>query len=403
MNDNTKYIHDEYINSVLEKIAIKSDIESWHYEKQFFQNVAQNYFGVILPVKLNGKKEGKEISLNLVLKLAPTDERYRVSGAVTSFFQREIFIYSDILPSYRKIRNEITTLSDFIVPECYYLKKDYCEEVITMQNMCANGYTPFVNDSILDIEHLVISIKCLANFHALSFILKKQESHLFNIAQSTCVPLSRKENERFYTILQDRLTKALKVFSNTQYVPALERLQKDCDKFVEACYKSVNALVLCHGDIWKENLLFKYEHGTPVSVCMIDYQTARISSPAYDVLYLIISSSGQDLRNQHYKQLLDTYYQTLSENLLEAKIPVNKIYSRQMFDADLIAVAPACLVIANTAIWLSSGCQQDGHVKSKIVLETEEDIQKAICLYKNRMTAILDDLISYGYLKDVLE
>ncbi|XP_022118213.2 uncharacterized protein LOC110995380 [Pieris rapae] len=402
MNDNN-LIRDDYLNSVLEKIAIKSELESWNYEKQFFQDVAQNYFGVIIPIKLNGKKEGQEISLNLVLKLAPTDERYRVSGAVTSFFQREIFIYSDILPAYRKIRNDITTLSDFIVPECYYIKNDYCEEVIAMQNMCANGFIPFVNESILDIEHLMISIKCLANFHALSFILKKQENHLFNIAQSTCVPLSNNANERFITILLDRLTKALKVFSNTQYVPALQRLEKDCDKFVELCYKSVNALVLCHGDIWKENLLFKYEHDKPVSVCMIDYQTTRISSPAYDVLYLIISSSAQDLRRQYYNQLLDTYYQTLSENMLEAKMPINTIYSRQMFDADLITVAPACLVIANTAIWLSSGCQQEGHVKSKIVLETEEDIQKAICSYKNRMTAILDDLISYGYLNNVLE
>lgn len=257
MADNN--ICDEYLNNVLDNIAIKWEFESWNYEKHIFQKIAQNYFGVIIPSILCGKRKGKEISFNLVLKLAPTDERYRVSGAVTHFFLREIFVYSDILPKYKKIQSEINTLSDFIAPECYYLNKDYCNEIIVMQNMCVDGYIPLVNDSFLDIEHLMISIKCLAKFHALSLILRERDTSLFDIAQTTCVPLSRKANERFIIILLDRLKKALEVFSNTQYVPALQRLERDCDTFVEACSKSVNQLVLCHGDIWKENLLFKYE------------------------------------------------------------------------------------------------------------------------------------------------
>lgn len=119
------------------------------------------------------------------------------------------------------------------------------------------------------------------------------------------------------------------------------------------------------------------------------------------MLYLIISSSEEQLRRQHYNQLLDTYYQILQGILLEAKIPKD-IYSREMFNGDLHTVAPACLIVANTAIWLSSGLQQEGHVKSKIILKTEEDRQKAINLYKSRISSIFDNLKSFGYLENIL-
>ncbi|CAG4959806.1 unnamed protein product [Colias eurytheme] len=389
-------INEEYIKNILECVVIDSKIENWKYEKETFVNIAQNYFGVIIPISLVGRNQKGEVVLNLVLKLAPTDERYRVSGAVTIFFAKEIFVYSSVLPKYQDIQNNISGLLGFVVPKCYYINNDYCKEAVVMQNMCAEGYHPFTKDVFLDIEHLLLSVKCLAQFHALSFILREREAALYETAKSTCVPLNRENNKRFMDILKDRLNKGLIKFSNTQYAALFQKLETDCETLAEAMYNSVNETCLCHGDIWKENLLFKYMDGRPISVCMIDYQTTRMSSPAFDVLYLIITGSTSQFRSQHFKQLLDTYFQTLEEILLEANVPNG--YSRQLFEEDLKTVGPACFCIANTAIWLSSGLQQEGHVRSKIVLETEQDKETAVKVYKNRVKDIIDDLNSYGFL-----
>lgn len=131
---------------------------------------------------------------------------------------------------------------------------------------------------------------------------------------------------------------------------------------------------------------------------MIDYQTARICSPAYDAMYLIISSTSTILRNRYFLEILDIYYRTFESALKEAGLNSEEIYSRPMFDYDLKVVSPACLITANTALWLSNGLQQEGHVRSKLVWNTEEEKEIAVNKYKEIVKAIIDDLSYYGYL-----
>lgn len=131
--------------------------------------------------------------------------------------------------------------------------------------------------------------------------------------------------------------------------------------------------------------------------CLIDFQTARISSPTFDVLFLILSSTDTYLRQNYFYKFLDIYYETFNFDLKEAKINTQE-YSRRNFDYDLTVVGPACFIIANTALWLSNGLQQEGHVRSKQIWTTEEEKLKALNSYKEIVMNLLDDLKSYGYL-----
>ncbi|VVD03612.1 unnamed protein product [Leptidea sinapis] len=293
-----KMISEDQISEVIQIIATNLRIKEWSYEKQSFKNIAQNYFGVLIPVSLFNLSNEDNVKLELVLKLAPTNEQYRVSGAVTTMFQKEIFVYTTIMPTYRKFQNDIKHLEP---------------------NMCADGFMPFVESLVLDYNHILISLKCLAQFHAMSFILKETEHRLYKDIEEICVPLSRQTNKRFMDILKDRLMKAINKFSNSQYVQLFNYLFENCEQLVEDTFKNVNGLCLCHGDVWKENFLYKY------------------------------------------LKLLNIYYETFEEILNEAQLNVGTLYSREMFNEDLSSVAPACLIIANTAIWLSSGLQEEGH------------------------------------------
>lgn len=145
-------------------------------------------------------------------------------------------------------------------------------------------------------------------------------------------------------------------------------------------------------------LNFFFQENKPVSCCLIDYQTTRISSPAFDTLYLIISSTHTNLRRKHYHQLLDIYYQTFDQTLKETGLNSQLLYSTQTFAKDLKIVAPACLITANTALWLSNGLQEEGHVRSKKVLSTLEEKEKAINAYKSVVGSIIEDFYKYGYL-----
>lgn len=252
-------ISEEYLSAVIRKIAAVNHIEDWSYNQVKFQSIAQNYFGIIIPVVLLGKSKGEEIKLKLVLKLAPTNENYRVSGAVTVMFVREIFMYSVVLKKYQEMQKHMPKKSQFIMPQCYFVQELYCKEAIALQDMCEEGYKPYTHEMFLDLDHTLISLKSLAKFHALSFHLKKDNPKLYEDIALSCVPLTDRTNLRYIEIVRDRLDKALKKFERTKYIPLLQKLKQNCAKFFNAAVHSVRNTCVCHGDIWKENILYKYE------------------------------------------------------------------------------------------------------------------------------------------------
>ncbi|KAJ8709200.1 hypothetical protein PYW07_009026 [Mythimna separata] len=391
-------ISEEYLGAVIRKIAAVNHILHWSYDQVKFENIAQNYFGVLIPIVLSGKRRGKDVKYSLVLKLAPTNEQYRVSGAVTVMFVREVYMYSVVLRKYGEIQEGLPKTSQYIIPRCYFVHEEYCKEAIALQDMCAAGYKPYTHEMFLDLSHTLLSLKSLAKLHAFSFILKNKNQELYEEIAQTCIPLTEHTNLRYMEIMRDRLDQALKTFDRTLYIPLLFKLRLNCAEFFYAAGHSVQNSCLCHGDIWKENILFKYEGNKVVSACIIDYQTARISSPAYDVMYLIISSTNTKLRNKYLHQLLDIYFRTFEMILKELGLESKEIYSRQMFDKDLKVVSPACVIAANTALWLSNGLQEVGHVRSKNVLNTKEEKAMALDTYKGIVKAIMDDLSRFGYL-----
>lgn len=389
-------ITDGVLKEILSNVAVANNLSEWYYVRKHFETIGQNYFGIIIPVVLNGINR-KMKSFNLVLKLAPTDPRYRISDAVTFLFSREVYMYDVVLKKYEEIQFDFLHESQYIIPKCYFVSKEYCKEIIVMQDMCADDYKPYTYQMFLDVEHISISLKSLAKLHALSFVLKHQDSILYDEITKVCEPLTESTNKRYIDIMSDRLSRALEKFENTDYVPMFIYLKQNISKLFDVALSGTTETCICHGDIWKENILFKYKDNVPISACLIDYQTSRISSPAFDTLYLIISSTNRQLRENHFHSLLDLYYQMFEKILTESGLSAKNAYSREMFEKDLRIVWPACLIVANTALWLSSGLQEQGHVKSKHILKTQEEKDEAVIQYKMIIKAIIDDLSTFGY------
>lgn len=96
--------------------------------------------------------------------------------------------------------------------------------------------------------------------------------------------------------------------------------------------------------------------------------------------------------------MLEVYYEIFSNALNQAKLEPRTLYPRTSLYSDLRVVGPACFIIANTALWLASGLQEDGHVRSKRVWNTEEEKAMAVESYKCLIKALIDDFTTYGYL-----
>lgn len=95
--------------------------------------------------------------------------------------------------------------------------------------------------------------------------------------------------------------------------------------------------------------------------------------------------------------LVNVYYTSFSTLFNNVNMNAKDVYSKEEFLNDLKICAPSAFIVANTAIWLSSGMQQEGHVRSRIVCNSEEDKIVAANTYKSRITSVLDDFFAIGY------
>lgn len=74
--------------------------------------------------------------------------------------------------------------------------------------------------------------------------------------------------------------------------------------------------VMCHGDLWVNNLMFKYDACNVVSaVKLIDLQTVRFTSPSIDILHFLYTSTERIVRETSLDELLEVYVEALAAEL----------------------------------------------------------------------------------------
>lgn len=146
-----------------------------------------------------------------------------------------------------------------------------------------------------------------------------------------------KEAEEFYSnILDSSIQESLNSLrtSNidgtlTEPIRLIEKLQCKLFSQIQSCItasrKHMN--VICHGDLWVNNIMFKSsvanttgsysQHSgqsncIPCDVKFFDLQAMRYTSPVFDILHFIYTSTKRDLRESYTKHLLETYCLALS-------------------------------------------------------------------------------------------
>ena len=120
----------------------------------------------------------------------------------------------------------------------------------------------------------------------------------------------------------DQLNKKLKLIENTVFEKICAAAARDDNQFN----------VLCHGDMWANNIMFKHdEHGRVKDELFVDFQLPYWNSPVMDVMYNLYTSSGEDLCENDWNQLIKHYHEELSLVLkaLKYKKPIPSLADLQ--------------------------------------------------------------------------
>ncbi|VDM63754.1 unnamed protein product [Angiostrongylus costaricensis] len=79
--------------------------------------------------------------------------------------------------------------------------------------------------------------------------------------------------------------------------------------------------VLCHGDLWSMNILWRTNKDNLKIAAVIDFQTAHFGCPAFDLVRVMCAClSGKD-RQEQWEELLDEFYGYLKEECGNRDMP----------------------------------------------------------------------------------
>lgn len=365
--------------------------------------------GEHLTVEISVKQNKKAITKSYFAKQFPFQHSLQSEFLLRTYgFKREVEIYSILLPKFVKT---IPNYNIDYVPRFFFSKTN---EVVVFEDIRELNYriAKTANLNQLDLKHIQLALKSLAEFHAGSLLyehiksieLSREYSLLEDMSQYLTEPLFTED----FSMGHDFSYAGLKgLTAVVDLVPDL-KLKPDefKNKFHELLKKTFAIMkqqkkyknVVCHGDALPKNIMFKYENGDSIDCKLVDFQLLRYFPPAHDVLLFIYASTSTEMRQHHFHSLLKYYHNHLKEVVEKAGFKIDDLLSYEEFKSSVHFILPA--IKLQYAIQLSgNGIHASNPEFVKKLLQNEEDFRKflfqdrgpfSLELYKN------DD--SYKYL-----
>ncbi|XP_017122321.1 uncharacterized protein LOC108142786 isoform X1 [Drosophila elegans] len=258
-----------------------------------------------------------------------------IKRQIASLSRRQLYrceeAFSNEINAYRHLAPLLASHSrQQLFPVCYIAETqdrrdaDGGEPIIVLQDLKALGYRMRDRLAGLELRDCLLVMKKLAQLHAASLAAQELESSCFaSQAQQLQEIVYCDEAAEFYaTILDTSVQQAMESLdganadeSLTEPIRLLEELR--CNLFGKL-KQEINATaeaphsVICHGDLWVNNIMFRPD---PEEVIFFDLQAMRRSSPVFDILHFIYTSTRRPLRDVHTDTLLAAYSEALGQEL----------------------------------------------------------------------------------------
>lgn len=374
----------------------KIDILSHHLEP--FSKQKSGIFGThqLLTVKLKDESSSENMVkiITFFVKTRPNSPRVREYIMDESMFSEEIRFYSDVHPVMVESHN-----TKRWSPHCYFAS---CDALI-FEDLRFQGYT-LRSDNLLDESSLKSSLSTLARFHAMSIITEARLGRTLREAYPEIF------DEKVYTNLS-RWGKATVVGFDTIALMA-ERFGLDSSlmpKMYDRIFQDVkpekgSCNVICHGDLWKNNLMF--DDSNPPQCILVDFQILRYASPVLDLGMLLFLNTTPEYRKDSEYNMFKHYYSAFSDTLLGSNfkidIPPYETILKDYQNKRLVGMAYGALYLP--VIYLRpedlGKIMNDPAALEKWLFQNRIDLIRTTIeinpAYENQMKSIIDEMFEEG-------
>ncbi|CAG9801146.1 unnamed protein product [Chironomus riparius] len=234
-------------------------------------------------------------------------------------YHREKIMYENVLTKFENILfNKLGEKVKF-GPKMSMFKYEP-NPIMVLDDLKAEGYEIVERKECLSLKLSKCFLTKIAKFHAAGAKVLQTEGMLFDCLDRNSPNAAKQDNESPLSLtflrMHDEFIKALRSYGGCdEYADKVEKWDRNLlatGYLYESKPMKCGLRVLNHGDVWTNNMMFNLDTN---EVLLIDYQLSFWGSPAYDILPFLAASIHDDIKVKHFDELVEFYYQELSESL----------------------------------------------------------------------------------------
>lgn len=217
-----------------------------------------------------------------------------------------------------------------------------------MENLELTNYRTLPRHIDPGINHIKMALRTLAAFHAASIIYERLELRPRGMSMESVYARMLFETsysaDNPWCMTGMRALKSVALASKkygrgSNFEKAIEaEFMARAERIFEILDSDMPQIphVLCHRDLWRNNLMFKFDNDTdfnePSDCQLIDFQIARYHPLALDVIIcILLPSTATSLPS--IDECVQFYYEQLSRELTQHDVQIETIMTRNDFEA----------------------------------------------------------------------
>jgi Domain of unknown function (DUF227). len=314
------WITREFLEKILQKECRDPDVSVTKYDISTATPKGGGYLSTLYRVVVEyTRNNGHPVKLSLVIKSQPEDiYQLDFSKKVRAFIKEET-MYQKILPAMKilalRMKSNIPLMT--FAPKYFECPK---QDTLVLEDLKESGFKLVDRRKRLDFDHSLLVVRKLAEFHATSIALHHEDgSYMESFSEGHYTQIMYDGVKSFFNQTFDALICNLEKWGG--FERSISKLEKLSEKATDIMMEQIRPrdggiVVLNHGDVWVNNLMFKYSRdGQVEDVRFFDFQLARFTSPAIELHFFFCLSIQEEVLFHKFYDLIEEYYLVLSEKL----------------------------------------------------------------------------------------